>query len=57
MILNQGKIASGLVDELLEVIHKYDDALYMSTAIGCLELVKHQLIIENVESEDDTTNS
>ena len=57
MILNQGKIASGLVDELLEVIHKYDDTLYMSTAIGCLELVKHQLIIENLESEDDTANN
>ena len=57
MILNQGKIASGLVDELLEVIHKYDDTLYMSTAIGCLELVKHQLIIENLESEDDTAHN
>ena len=53
MILNQGKLAGGLVDELLEVIHKYDETLYMSTVIGCLELVKQQLINDSVEDEDD----
>ena len=31
MILNQGKVAGGLVDELLELIHKYDETLYMAT--------------------------
>ena len=50
MILNQGKVAGGLVDELLELIHKYDETLYMSTAIGCLELVKQQLINESIEN-------
>ena len=53
MILNQGKLAGGLVDELLELIHKYDDTLYMSTVIGCLELVKQELINENVQSEEE----
>ena len=53
MILNQGKLAGGLVDELLEVIHKYDETLYMSTVIGCLELVKHQLINDSLEDEDE----
>ena len=53
MILNQGKVAGGLVDELLEVIHKYDETLYMATMIGCLELVKQQLINESMEDEDD----
>ena len=53
MILNQGKVAGGLVDELLEVIHKYDETLYMATAIGCLELVKQQLINESMEEDDD----
>lgn len=33
MNLNQGAVAQALVDELLEVIHKYDESLYMSTAI------------------------
>ena len=53
MILNQGKVAGGLVDELLELIHKYDETLYMSTVIGCLELVKHQLINDATEDDDE----
>jgi hypothetical protein len=56
MILNQGKLAGGLADELIEVVRKYDETLYMSTVIGVLELVKQQLIQENVEGpEDDST--
>ena len=53
MIINQGKLAGGLMDELLEVIHKYDETLYMATVMGCLELVKQQLINDSVEDEDD----
>jgi hypothetical protein len=53
MIFNQGKVADGLVGELLELIHKYDETLYMSTVIGCLELVKQQLINDSVENNDD----
>jgi hypothetical protein len=53
MILNQGKLASGLVDDLLELIHKYDETLYMATVIGVLELVKQQLINDSVQEDDD----
>ena len=53
MILNQGKLAGGLADEMLAVIRKYDETIYMSTAIGVLELVKQQLIQENVETDED----
>ncbi len=53
MNLNQGKVAGGLVDEMLELVHKYDDALHMATAIGCLELVKQQLINDCMENNDD----
>jgi hypothetical protein len=53
MILTQGKLADGLVNELLEAIHKYDDTLYMATVIGVLELVKQQLIQESIDREDD----
>jgi hypothetical protein len=53
MILSQGKLADGLVDELLAVVHKYDESLYMSTAIGCLELVKQQLIMDAVKSDEE----
>jgi len=48
MNLNQGKVAQGLVDEMLEMIHKYDETLYMSTVIGVLELVKQQLINDSL---------
>lgn len=51
MNLNQGELAQGLVDELLEVIHRYDEAFYMSTVIGVLELVKQQLINEALEDD------
>jgi len=55
MSLNQGKMAGNLADKLLEVIHKYDHTLYTSTVIGVLELVKHQLIGEEMwgETEDE----
>ena len=53
MILSQGKLADGLVDELLAVVHKYDESLYMSTAIGCLELVKQQLIMDAVKNDEE----
>lgn len=49
MNLNQGSVAQGLVDELLEVVHRYDESLYMSTVIGVLELVKQQLINDSLE--------
>ena len=53
MILTQGKLADGLVDELLEAIHKYDETLYMATVLGVLELVKQQLINDSVGEDDD----
>ena len=53
MILDQGKLANGLVDELLALIHKYDESMYMSTVIGVLELVKQQLITESLNMGDD----
>jgi len=52
MNLNQGKVAGGLVDEMLELIHKYDETLYMATVIGCLELVKQHLVNESLEDEE-----
>ena len=51
--IDQGDLAGGLVDELLELIHKYDETMYMATVIGCLELVKQQLISESIEEQDE----
>lgn len=49
----QGGIAQGLVDELLEVIHKYDETMMLPTALGCLDIVKAQLIQEAQEEDDE----
>lgn len=48
-----GKLSDGLVQELLQVIHKYDETMVLPTALGCLEIVKQQLIQEHMEDEDE----
>jgi hypothetical protein len=53
MRLTQGDVAEGLVKELLSLVHEFDETLYMSTVIGCLELVKQQLINDCMEDDDD----
>lgn len=58
---HQHKITEWLVEELFDVIHKYDEAMVVATAIGCLDIVKAQLISDvvgdhyeiNCESKDD----
>lgn len=47
-----GSIAQGLVDELLKVVHKYDETMVLPTALGCLDLVKAQLI-QDAQEEDE----
>ena len=53
MYLDQGKLAGGLVDEILEVVYKYEESLYTSTVIGCLEIAKQQIINDTMESDDE----
>jgi hypothetical protein len=53
MNLNAGKLAAGLVEEILEVIHKYDESMYLPTALGVLELVKMQLIEDHQEDDEE----
>jgi hypothetical protein len=48
-----GSITQALVNELLAVVHKYDQTMLLPTALGCLDLVKAQLIQEHQEDEDD----
>lgn len=48
-----GDLAQGLVDELLAVVHKYDETMVLPTALGCLDLVKQQLIQEHMEEDDE----
>jgi len=51
--LSQGKLADGMVQELLEVIYKYEDALILPTVLGILDIVKVQLVQEHLEDEED----
>jgi hypothetical protein len=48
-----GNLTQALVDELLAVVHKYDETLLLPTALGCLDLAKQQLIQDHMDEEDD----
>ncbi len=47
-----GAITQALVDELLAVVHKYDQTMLLPTALGCLDLVKAQLIQEHMDDDE-----
>ena len=49
----QHTLCQRLVDEVLDVIHKYDESIMLATALGCLDIIKAQLIQEHMEDEDD----
>ena len=53
MNFNQGKLVDGLIEDLMQTIHKYDDSLYMATVIGALEFVKLQLIEESKQDDEE----
>ena len=48
-----GNLTQALVDELLAVVHRYDETLLLPTALGCLDIVKMQLLPDHMEEEDD----
>lgn len=50
---NQGKLAEALLKELLDVIHKYDESMYMVSVLGVLRLVEVQLIEEHSEEDEE----
>jgi hypothetical protein len=49
----RNSLTQSLVDELLAVIHKYDETMMLATALGCLEITKAQLLQDHMEDEDD----
>jgi hypothetical protein len=46
------KLAEGLAEEIKEVIYKYSESMPLATAIGCLEIVKAELLKEHEEEEE-----
>ena len=53
MNLSQGKLADGLLGELLEVAYKYEEAMILPTVLGVLDLVKLQLLQDHLEAMED----
>ena len=49
----QGNIYQSLVDRILELVHEYDETMYMPSAIGCLEIAKLQLLQESMEGDEE----
>jgi hypothetical protein len=49
----QGSLTQRLVDEILELVHKYDETVMLATALGCLDIAKAQLLQDHMEDEDD----
>lgn len=47
-----GAITQALVDELLAVVYRYEETMLLPTALGCLDLVKAQLIQEHQEEDE-----
>jgi hypothetical protein len=47
----QGSLSQKLVDELLEVVHRYDETMMLPTAVGCLEIAKAQLLLDHMEDD------
>ena len=49
----EGNLADALVNDILAAIYKYDEAMVLPTVLGCLDLVKMQLVQDHLEAEDD----
>jgi hypothetical protein len=46
-------LSSALIEEILDVIYKYHDSILLTTALGCLELAKAELIEDHRLTEGD----
>ncbi len=47
------KLAQGLTDEILKVIHRYDESMPLVSVLGVLRVIESQLIQEHTEDDDD----
>lgn len=47
------KLTEGLTEELMEVIHKYDESMPLVSVLGVLEVVKLQLVWNHFEDDEE----
>ena len=45
--LNQGRLSQALADQIMDLIEQYDETLHIPTVVGCLELVKQQIVMNH----------
>ena len=54
---NVAPLSEALIAQLMDVIARFEDSLTLSDLVGCIELVKTQVIYDNtmeyIELEDD----
>ncbi len=56
MMTYEKATTAGLVQEVEQVLERYEGALMISTVLGCLEIVKYNIIqrhTQQQEEEDD----
>lgn len=46
MDLTMAAMTEGLVREILDLVHQYDEAILLPTTLGCLDVVKHMLLMQ-----------
>lgn len=54
--LNPMALAAGMTEEILEVIYKYEEAMMLPTVLGILDVIKFDLIqdqMAQINEEDD----
>lgn len=53
MKLTDGKLASAMFVEIMQVIEKYDGTLYVPTVLGVLEVAKIEIVQASLKGIDD----
>lgn len=53
MKLTDGKLASAMFVEIMQVIEKYDGTLYVPTVLGVLEVAKIEIVQASLRGADD----
>lgn len=53
----QADLVNALVDEIRAAVHHYDESMTLASAVGALEMVKHELIDDALYEVPDDGDS
>jgi hypothetical protein len=51
--LNPMELASGMTNEILDVIYKYEDAMMLPTVLGILDVIKFELTLDHHHAAEE----